>query len=347
MSQSLMPSLYTKQLLIALLCIMGGCLANVMVLEKILTRAPQAQAIGKIITLGHFLFIALEGLQDAVAYHPKRGLTLRPRRIPLNRILCLVALFWGSNVTNNLAFAYNISIPLHTMFRSLSLASSMLLGVVLVGKRYNVLQVLSVVLITLGVFLATYAASSADTHKAQDGAAEENFDRWLTGIGLLVATVLLSSLNGIVQDLLVKPSSAESDPGSEPVPRWEEPLPQWKEVMLYTHLFGIPVFGVFAGDICRNVHVFLEDGTLLGLLALNAFTQWLCIRGVLQLTQLTDALTLTMVITLRKMISLLFSVYFFGNAFTGLHWGAAFLTFGGSVLYAVVAKRPKAKLKAQ
>ena len=62
-----------------------------------------------------------------VAYHPKRGLTLRPRRIPLNRILCLVALFWGSNVTNNLAFAYNISIPLHTMFRSLSLASSMLL----------------------------------------------------------------------------------------------------------------------------------------------------------------------------------------------------------------------------
>ena len=49
----------------------------------------------------------------------------------------------------------------------------------------------------------------------------------------------------------------------------------------------------------------------------------------------SSSLTLQVVLTLRKLVSLLLSVVLFANTFTGLHWvGAAFL-FGGTFLYFV------------
>ena len=39
-------------------------------------------------------------------------------------------------------------------------------------------------------------------------------------------------------------------------------------------------------------------------------------------------------ITVRKFLSLLISIFYFGNAFTGLHWIGAVMVFGGSGVFA-------------
>ena len=60
----------------------------------------------------------------------------------------------------------------------------------------------------------------------------------------------------------------------------------------------------------------------------------MCINAVFQLTSECTSLTVTLVITVRKFLSLLISIFYFGNAFTMLHWVGAVLVFGGSAVFA-------------
>lgn len=47
----------------------------------------------------------------------------------------------------------------------------------------------------------------------------------------------------------------------------------------------------------------------------------------------TNSLTCTLVLTLRKFISLLFSIWYFGNPFTVQHWIGTVLVFVGTWCY--------------
>lgn len=48
---------------------------------------------------------------------------------------------------------------------------------------------------------------------------------------------------------------------------------------------------------------------------------------------MSNALTSSLVLTLRKFISLVVSLVFFGHTFTPLHWCGTALVFGGSIAY--------------
>ncbi|KAE8377543.1 Rad17 cell cycle checkpoint protein-domain-containing protein [Aspergillus bertholletiae] len=68
-------------------------------------------------------------------------------------------------------------------------------------------------------------------------------------------------------------------------------------------------------------------------LLMNAFTQYLCIRGVHLLSAKSSSLTVTIVLNVRKLISLLLSIYLFGNDLaSGVLMGAIFV-FAGGALY--------------
>jgi UDP-xylose/UDP-N-acetylglucosamine transporter B4 len=63
----------------------------------------------------------------------------------------------------------------------------------------------------------------------------------------------------------------------------------------------------------------------------NAFTQYLCIRGVHLLSAKSSSLTVTIVLNVRKLISLLLSIYLFGNDLApGVLMGALFVFVGGA-----------------
>ncbi|KAF7586484.1 golgi uridine diphosphate-N- acetylglucosamine transporter [Aspergillus hancockii] len=64
----------------------------------------------------------------------------------------------------------------------------------------------------------------------------------------------------------------------------------------------------------------------------NAFTQYLCIRGVHLLSAKSSSLTVTIVLNVRKLISLLLSIYLFGNDLApGVLMGALFVFVGGAL----------------
>ncbi|KAL4772607.1 UAA transporter [Aspergillus nidulans var. acristatus] len=64
----------------------------------------------------------------------------------------------------------------------------------------------------------------------------------------------------------------------------------------------------------------------------NALTQYWCIRGVHLLSAKSSSLTVTIVLNIRKLISLLLSIHLFGNALSkGVLMGAILVFVGGSL----------------
>lgn len=65
----------------------------------------------------------------------------------------------------------------------------------------------------------------------------------------------------------------------------------------------------------------------------NMITQYVCISSVYVLTAECSSLTVTLVVTLRKFVSLLFSIVYFKNSFTIYHWIGTLLVFTGTIIF--------------
>jgi solute carrier family 35 (UDP-xylose/UDP-N-acetylglucosamine transporter), member B4 len=85
---------------------------------------------------------------------------VRPNRVPLRRWLVNIILFFSINVLNNHAFSYNISVPVHIILRSGGSITTMIAGS-LWGKKYSRIQVVAVLLLTVGVVLAAWSDAQA------------------------------------------------------------------------------------------------------------------------------------------------------------------------------------------
>ena len=62
-------------------------------------------------------------------------LAMRPMVVPLRHYLGMTALFFTMSYLNNWAFAFNISQPLHMVFRSSALMVAYVIGALFLGKR--------------------------------------------------------------------------------------------------------------------------------------------------------------------------------------------------------------------
>ena len=118
-----------------------------------------------------------------------------------------------------------------------------------------------------------------------------------------------------------------------------------KEALFYTHALPLPGFLLLAPDILHHWSLLLSSQPvtvpllhiqlpvmLLYLLG-NVITQYVCISSVFVLTTECVSLTVTLVVTLRKFLSLLFSIMYFNNPFTPYHWLGTGLVFGGTLLF--------------
>ena len=118
-----------------------------------------------------------------------------------------------------------------------------------------------------------------------------------------------------------------------------------KEALFYTHALPLPGFLLLAPDILHHWNILLSSQpvsvpllqlqlpVMLIYLLGNVITQYVCISSVFVLTTECASLTVTLVITLRKFISLLFSILYFKNPFTVYHWLGTALVFGGTLLF--------------
>ncbi|XP_066489611.1 nucleotide sugar transporter SLC35B4 [Tiliqua scincoides] len=304
--------------------VFGGCCSNVVFLELLIREFPGC---GNIITFAQFLFIAVEGFIFEAKFGRKRP------AIPIRYYLIMVAMFFTVSVVNNYALNLNVAMPLHMIFRSGSLIANMALGIVILKKRYSVSKYTSIALVSLGIFTCTFM--SAKQVSLSSSSEDENgvsaFLWWLLGIAALTFALLMSARMGIFQETLYQKFGKHS-----------------KEALFYNHALPIPGFLLLASDIFRHMILFSKSEAfqmpVIGLslpimwfyLLMNVITQYVCIRGVFILTTECTSLTVTLVVTLRKFVSLIISILYFRNPFTTWHWIGTFLVFLGTLMYTEV-----------
>lgn len=135
--------------------------------------------------------------------------------------------------------------------------------------------------------------------------------------------------------------------------------PHWKENLFYSHLLALPLFAPFLPSMHRQIlklaasdplglpgrdslsNLPLDLQSILGkihipsqlaYLVMNVLTQYACIRGVNLLASAASALTVTIVLNVRKLVSLLLSIWLFGNRLSpGTLFGAFIVFFAGGM----------------
>ncbi|CAB3368640.1 Hypothetical predicted protein [Cloeon dipterum] len=300
----------------AVALVIFGCCSNIYFLELLVKQDPGA---GVLATFSQYIFITLHGIIFTV-----RCGTVTPQ-IPVSHYAAIVILVFASNVCNNYAFNFNISMPLHVIIRSGSLIANMILGMVILQRRYSGVKVASVLAITLGVVVCTLESGKAV--KTEDATADEknvDFLKWLFGVSILLAGLFLSARLGIYQEVLFNTHGKHNE-----------------EALFYTHLLPLPGFLIVFPYLWTHWLLALESPPLVvswlsvpsALIYLLGYmlTQYVCISSVFLLTTECSSLTVTLVLTIRRFLSLVFSILYFNNSFTQLHWLGAFLVFAGTL----------------
>jgi len=232
------------------------------------------------------------------------------------------------------------------VFRSSSLVTSLLLGYFFFEKKYNYREVLGVLSITIGILTITTIEANEkqkidkcdsvngckvqtfETTAVMEEKHQQKFISWVIGISLLLIALFLSSTLGFLQEKFYRKYGKDPNEG-----------------MFYTHLLGIPFFLFFSSDLIGHFHIFtnsnpiplflfdVEVPNLWVLLFANLVTQLICIQGVFELTIISGTLTCTLVLTIRKFLSLILSILYFNNHFTNWHWIESILVFVGAFFF--------------
>jgi solute carrier family 35 (UDP-xylose/UDP-N-acetylglucosamine transporter), member B4 len=294
---------------------------------------------GNLITFLQFLFIAVHGF----IFTAKFG-TVKPR-IGLKDYGILVFMFFVVSVANNYAFDFNIPMPLHMIFRAGSLIANMIMGIIILRKTYDFSKYLSVFMITVGIIVCTIVSGSnvksTQVNQTVEESAMSVFFWWTLGISLLTIALFISARMGIYQEVLYKRYGKYPD-----------------EALFFTHLLPLPAFLMLYNNIWEHTviatasepyvipFIGLEIPIMWFYLIGNVLTQYICISSVYVLTTECPSLTVTLVITLRKFVSLLFSIVYFRNPFTIYHWIGTLLVFVGTIIFTEIVPSMMKSLKA-
>jgi dolichyl-phosphate-mannose-protein mannosyltransferase len=161
-----------------------------------------------------------------------------------------------------------------------------------------------------------------------------------TGLVVLLVAQMLSAYMGIyVQDIYAEYGN------------------HWKANLFYSHFFSLPLFlqlyptlhsqflrlsashpfsvppAVATAFPSTVSNALASTSEAVVYLTANAVTQLLCITGVNMLSANTSAVTVTIVLNIRKLVSFLISVWLFGNPMGGLMKLGAAIVFGAGALY--------------
>jgi len=306
----------------------AGCCSDVIFLELLVTDDPGS---GNIITFTRFLFIALEGLIFTSQFGRRKSV------VPIRKYVMLVLFVFTTSVLNNVVLNFNISMPLHMIFRSGSLITSMILGIIILERRYPISKYISVIMITVGVATCTFESGKYIKHPNEPVSKDGFYDLviWCIGVVLMTLSLFMSARMGIYQE------SLSLEYGKNP-----------REALFYSHALPLPGFLILGKDIYNHALMFNKSAPmpfpLLGVavpkmwifLIFNVVTNHICSTSAFMLSAECSSLTVTLAVTLRKFVSLMLSILYFNNPFTTTHWMGAFLVFLGTIVFTEVIHIP-------
>lgn len=185
--------------------------------------------------------------------------------------------------------------------------------------------------------------------------SQQGLPPFSTGLAILFIAQVLSAIMGLYTEETYK-----------------EYGPHWKENLFYSHLLALPLFIPFLPSM-RRQFLQLAASTPLGLptserlsnlppdlrkgldsihipsqlayLVMNVLTQYACIRGVNLLASAASALTVTIVLNVRKLVSLLLSIWLFGNRLSPGTLVGAFIVFFAGGMYGLEGSKSSGRTR--
>lgn len=318
--------------------VFGGCCFNVFILENILSNNFSNHSLATIITFCQFLFVAI------VSYYPNtdfRGsswkrLYLRKPQIPIREWVLMVVMFITVSLLNNLIWKFKIGIPFHIVFRSSGTVITMVVGYLFAQKRYSKQQVFASIIISLGTILTTMDSSPKSPNRETSGFGDSKF---FIGVSLLFLASIISAFMGLYNETLFKKYGN-----------------QWQESLFYTHFLSLPLF-LLVIPLLRDEFLVLWDAPEKYVftnnivvskqfcsLLINMVSQYACTKGVNMLSGRTSALSVTVVLLVRKFVSLLISITWYGNKLSTTSKIGASLVFLGALQYGIASSGLKNRI---
>lgn len=321
----------------------SGCCANVYTFEKILQLDSK---ITTLVTFSQYLFIFLSFsvyLRLTGFWKIRKSqhvFSLEVDKINLEFWIPMVLQNISAYI-GNLVFQYNLSMPTHIIFRSSNTAITIFLGWTFWNKRYSFEKIIGSTLIAIGTIIFTIFLNSLQTKDTvSNNGIENNVSNTLLGIFLLILATVINSITSLYKETIYQD---------------EEKGLNWKEVIYYNYLYGLVFYIPFLSTIYREfqdlqmISIISNKNIVETIFLMNWITQLLCIIGVNILVFRISALSLTIVLLVRRFLSLILSVYIFGNSISGICWIGVLLVFFGAFIYSfgihVNSSSDKIKLK--
>lgn len=251
-----------------------------------------------------------------------------------------VTMLWSVNY----AYSFKISVPTHTIFRACNIVSSVVIGYFAFGTSYTPRQILSVFLVTVGVICATIGdvsvlcrgvgqnqCSLSNMIANIAGEGDGDMGVWLIGITILILVLILQASLGHLQR---KFHNEAGDEAQDQVAN---------EFLVISHFFGL-IPSIFAWSSIKTHWNLMFDTPSLDpvyfpipivvcILVCNNVSQAVCIKGVFMLAARHSPLTVNIVLSVRKFLTVIVSIWWFNNPWTYLHTASMVLVFGGAFLY--------------
>jgi UDP-xylose/UDP-N-acetylglucosamine transporter B4 len=274
---------------------------------------------------------------------------LKPLRMPLMTHLQFSAMWGTMSILANYAFAYKISVTIFTLIRSCNIIATVLIGFLVFGERYSWQQLLCTCAVSVGIFSASMgekrSLTSAPTSSCagcsvpspaivrQDDGADLTI--WLTGLAMLAFVQLIQGLLGHAQSRFYQ-RYAHLGAKDE----------LCDEFLFTSHVASLLPFIALRDDITLALHNALASEPLslpfqlpfaipsrIAWLIFNSAAQTICLKGVFLTSAVVSPLTLTIILSVRKFLSVLFSITWFNNPWSPMHNIATVLIFGGAFAY--------------
>mmetsp|Transcript_12848 Transcript_12848/g.30113 ORF Transcript_12848/g.30113 Transcript_12848/m.30113 type:complete len:354 (+) Transcript_12848:95-1156(+) len=317
--------------------VFGGCMSSMVFMEYVLKVDDHA---GNLLNATEFVFVLLQSIPGRIDFGSRR---FTPLLASWTSHLQHAFLWVTMSTLANVVFAFNITVPIHTLFRSCNVIASVALGWMAFEQRYTAPQVVCVLIITVGIFLGSIgdaslfssckdcgsdgsAKAAAEEEKLQDGLFV-----WSCGVALLVVTQLFQATLGHTQAYFYRRFSAKGS-RSELA----------DEYLFTAHVASLGSIVLLWSDISRSwANVWMEPrlvsfiplpGPVIWMVLNNVF-QLMCIKGVFRLSAHYSPLTVNITLSVRKFLSLVLSILWFGNPWTSLHSVATVAIFGGVFAY--------------
>lgn len=316
--------------ILAILSLFGGCCSNVLSLEELLL--DNKDRLGNVVTFTQFIFVILIELPKFVSLKGRK-VSIKPCKIPFFIHSTSALLFFIGSVLNNNVFMYNISIPLHIVIKCLSTVNTMIFSSIILKKRYPFAQIIAALMMTFGAIITSVFRSTEITswhNFLESFQYSYGSNRLFLGILLLSLSTMAMSLLAVLNEYTFRKYGRF-----------------WEESSFYCHLLSTPLFPIFTRlNLKKDLPLLMESKETvllpytninlprkLFMLIANNLTQFICIQSVNLLASLTDALTLSVIMLIRKFASLLLSVYIFGNHMTKTAISGTIIVFSGAIIY--------------